>query len=113
MLFDLRGPGRRRTIKVIYSSLAVLMGVGLVLFGIGGAVSGGLFDAFNGGGSTSSGDAFKAEITRLNKRIAANPSDPAALAELARTRTRRPARAATTTRPRASSRRTGSGSSRR
>ena len=46
MLFDLRGPGRRRTIKVVYVTLAFLMGGGLVLFGIGGGgVSGGLVDA--------------------------------------------------------------------
>ena len=31
MLFDLRGRGRRRTVRVIYTGLAVLMGVGLVL----------------------------------------------------------------------------------
>ena len=45
MLFDLRGRGRRRTVQVIYLSLAILMGGGLVLFGIGGATSGGLIDA--------------------------------------------------------------------
>ena len=85
MLFDVRGTGRRRTIKIIYSMLAVLMGAGLVLFGVGGAVSGGLLDAFNGGGSTSSSDAFKSDITRLNKRLAVNPRDQVALAQLART----------------------------
>ena len=47
MLFDLRGRGRRNTIKVIYVFLAFLMGGGLVFFGIGGATSGGLFDVFN------------------------------------------------------------------
>ncbi len=48
MLFDLRG--RRQTaVKVIYAMLAVLMGGGLVFFGIGGSVSGGLLDAFTGG----------------------------------------------------------------
>ena len=36
MLFDLRGAGRRRTVKVVYITLAFLMGGGLVLFGIGG-----------------------------------------------------------------------------
>ena len=53
MLFDLRGRGRRRTVQTIYLTLAVLMGGGLVLFGIGGSVSGGLFDAvgLTGGGS--------------------------------------------------------------
>ena len=40
MLFDLRGSGRRRTIKVVYITLALLMGGGLVLFGIGGGTSG-------------------------------------------------------------------------
>src|SRR5215217_1581794 len=55
MLFDLRGRGRRRTVQVIYLSLAILMGGGLVLFGIGGATSGGLFDAISGDGNTSSG----------------------------------------------------------
>ena len=60
MLFDLRSSGRRRTIKVIYVTLAFLMGGGLILFGIGGGTSlnGGLFDAFSGnsggGAATSS-----------------------------------------------------------
>jgi hypothetical protein len=47
MLFDLRGSGRRRVVKIVYVTLAILMGGGLVLFGIGGsgALSGGLLDA--------------------------------------------------------------------
>ena len=45
MLFDLRGRGRRRTVQSIYLGLAILMGGGLVLFGIGGTSSGGLLDA--------------------------------------------------------------------
>ena len=51
MLFDLRGRGRRNTIKVIYITLAFLMGGGLVLFGIGGNTSGGLVDAITGSSS--------------------------------------------------------------
>src|ERR671925_1111334 len=59
MLFDLRSSGRRRTIKVVYITLAFLMGGGLILFGIGGggALSGGLVDAItesNGGGGGTS-----------------------------------------------------------
>ena len=38
MLFDLRGAHRRRVVKIVYVALALLMGGGLVLFGIGGAV---------------------------------------------------------------------------
>ena len=39
MLFDLRARGRRRAIKVIYLFLALLMGGGLIFFGIGGSTS--------------------------------------------------------------------------
>ena len=53
MLFDLRGRGRRRTVQVIYATLAILLGGGLVLFGIGGGTNGGLFDAIGGNGSSS------------------------------------------------------------
>src|SRR6185312_3943702 len=72
MLFDLRGRGRRRTVQVIYLSLAVLMGGGLVLFGIGGATSGGLIDAIQGNSSTTSGtDAFQKRVDTLEKRTQA------------------------------------------
>jgi len=54
MLFDLRGRGRRRTVQVVYLGLAVLMFVGLVLFGVGaGNGFGGLLNAFTGNGSGS------------------------------------------------------------
>jgi hypothetical protein len=87
MLFDLRGRGRRRTVQVIYLGLALLMGGGLVLFGIGGGTNGGLFDAINGsggGGGTSVDTLFKQRLDALDKRVQANPSDAAALAALAK-----------------------------
>jgi hypothetical protein len=81
MLFDLRGRGRRRTVQVIYLSLAVLMGGGLVLFGIGGNTSGGLFDAINGnggsGGGTSVDKIAQQRIDTYVRRTRANPSDEA------------------------------------
>ena len=84
MLFDLRGRGRRRTVQAIYLSLAILMGGGLVLFGIGGATSGGLIDAIQGsGGSTSASDTFEKRVKALEKRTQANPRDARAWAELA------------------------------
>ena len=84
MLFDLRGRGRRRTVQVIYLSLAILMGGGLVLFGIGGATSGGLIDAIQGNSSSTSGtDAFQKRVDTLEKRTQANPQDKAAWAQLA------------------------------
>jgi hypothetical protein len=84
MLFDLRGRGRRRTIQVIYLSLAILMGGGLVLFGIGGNTSGGLVDAIQGNsGGGDPNDAFDQRVESLEKRTQANPRDAQALAQLA------------------------------
>ncbi|HEV7461803.1 MAG TPA: hypothetical protein VGN78_14795 [Solirubrobacteraceae bacterium] len=85
MLFDLRGRGRRRTIQAIYVTLAVLMGGGLVFFGIGGNTSGGLFDAFKGG-SGSSSDTFSKQATQAEKTLKVNPNDAAAWSVLARAR---------------------------
>jgi hypothetical protein len=86
MLFDLRGRGRRRTVQGIYLALAVLMGGGLVLFGIGGATSGGLLDAVNGGsGSSSSGTkVYEQRVASARKQVQLHPTDAAAVAALAR-----------------------------
>jgi len=84
MLFDLRGRGRRRTVQAIYLSLAIIMGGGLVLFGIGGATSGGLLDAIQGGSGTSNaGDVFQKRVDRLEKTVQTNPSNGNAWAQLA------------------------------
>ena len=82
MLFDLRGRGRRRTVQVIYLSLALLLGGGLVLFGIGGDVQGGLFDAFrdNQGNAT---EQLEKRVDSAEKAVAARPQDAAAWASLA------------------------------
>src|SRR5215208_2285988 len=74
MLFDLRGRGRRRTVQVVYVTLALLMGGGLVLFGIGGDVQGGLFDAFSQNqGSVS--DQTKKRVEDAEKATQARPQD--------------------------------------
>jgi hypothetical protein len=84
MLFDLRGR-RRRAVQATYLTLAVLMGGGLVLFGIGGDVSGGLFDAFSGnGGGGNPNSQLEERIERQEKRLAASPGNEAVLAELVR-----------------------------
>jgi hypothetical protein len=88
LLFDLRGAGRRRTVKVVYISLALLMGGGLVLFGIGGSVSGGLVDAIterSGGGDTGQAR-FSKQETQAVAKTRANPTDAPAWAALARAR---------------------------
>jgi tetratricopeptide (TPR) repeat protein len=88
MLFDLRGSGRRRTVKAVYLTLAVLMGGGLVLFGIGGDVSGGLVDAITerGGGGGTSADTYRYRAAAADRAARANPQDAAAWAAVARAR---------------------------
>jgi hypothetical protein len=86
MLFDLRGRGRRRTVQVIYVTLALLMGGGLVLFGIGGATSGGLVDALGGGGSGGGVQSVSKQISQVEKRLTTNPADAPSWAQLARLR---------------------------
>ena len=88
MLFDLRGRGRQRTVKVVYITLAFLLGGGLVLFGIGGDVSGGLVDAITErtGGTDDNSDRLRDREASLERRVQANPQDGQALAQLARTR---------------------------
>jgi hypothetical protein len=84
MLFDLRGR-RRRAVQATYLMLALLMGGGLVLFGIGGDVSGGLFDAFSdrsGGGNGN--QAIEDRIERQEERLARRPDDTALLQSLVR-----------------------------
>jgi hypothetical protein len=89
MLFDLRSSGRRRTIKVVYITLAFLMGGGLVLFGIGGggALSGGLVDAItqSEGGGDGEGR-FEDQERSATAAARANPENAELWAEVARAR---------------------------
>ena len=84
MLFDLRGH-RRRAVQTTYVILAVLMGGGLVLFGIGGS-SGGILDAITGNNSSGSNvnDQLQKRIDSEKERLAASPTNAAVLAELVR-----------------------------
>jgi hypothetical protein len=87
MLFDLRGGGRRRVVQVTYIMLAVLIGGGLVLFGIGGSVSGGLVDAITGSSGTSGGNAaYEKRVKQTVAETRARPKDPTAWSDLARAR---------------------------
>lgn len=86
MLFDLQGK-RKNVIRVIYAFLALLLGGGLVLLGIGGDASGGLLNAVGLGsdGTTDADPALERQIDSANDRLAENPEDAAALLILART----------------------------
>jgi len=84
MLFDLRGRGRRRTIQGIYLFLALLMGGGLVFFGVGGTGVG-LFNNNNNnssGGSTT--NPITAQLKAAQRRVRLQPKNPASWAFLTR-----------------------------
>src|SRR3954453_4890513 len=87
MIFALQGK-RRRLVQATYLILAVLMGGGLVLFGVGsGDISGGLFDAITGKDSNSNSavnSAVSKRIERDEKALKLNPKNQSALADLVR-----------------------------
>ena len=66
MLFDLRATGRRRAVKIIYVFLAILMGGGLVLFGVGGSGFG-LLNADQNSGSGGSGVSYQDQALKAEK----------------------------------------------
>jgi hypothetical protein len=79
MLFDLKGK-RRRVVQGVYLMLAILLGAGLVLFGIGSSTSGGLGDLFSGGGGSNKGnDVVQKKIDAAEKQLQVNPKNVAAL----------------------------------
>lgn len=82
MLFDLRGKHRRRAVKVIYVGLALLVGGGLILFGVGaGTGGGGLLNAATeneGSGGTS----FASQIKKYEKQTKRQPGNAAAWEQL-------------------------------
>jgi hypothetical protein len=82
MLFDLRGGHRRRAVKVVYVGLALLIGGGLVLFGVGaGTGGGGLLNAATeneGAGSAS----FANQIKKYEKQTKQQPANISAWEKL-------------------------------
>jgi hypothetical protein len=88
MLFDLRSRGRRRTVQGVYLMLALLMGGGLVLFGVGaGNGFGGILNAFTGNGS---GNSQKSVVSQEEKtalrETRQQPNNPQAWADLVQAR---------------------------
>ena len=78
MLFDLRGRGRRRTVRIIYTGLAVIMGVGLVGFGVGGGFGGGgiLNAASSNEGSNAA--SFANQVKKYRKLTVQQPKNVSA-----------------------------------
>jgi tetratricopeptide (TPR) repeat protein len=92
MLFDLRSAGRRRTIKVVYGGLALLMFMGFVFFGIGSSgLSGSIGDLLgqsSGGSGNSSQQRLETEVRTADRKTQVSASDAAAWAGLAKARLR-------------------------
>jgi hypothetical protein len=83
MLFDLRGRGRRRTVRVIYGGLALLIGAGLVFFGVGAGVGGGgLLNSLTGKEGSNSAS-FAAQIDKYKKLTQQQPTSAYAWEQLA------------------------------
>jgi hypothetical protein len=86
MLFDLHGK-RRRLVQATYLTLAILMGGGLVLFGIGSDVPAGLSELLGSGNpSDQSGDqVIEDQLAAAEADLEANPDDTQALETVIRT----------------------------
>ncbi|HXP28437.1 MAG TPA: hypothetical protein VN804_01660 [Solirubrobacteraceae bacterium] len=82
MLFDLRGRHRRRAVKVLYVGLALLIGGGLILFGVGaGTGGGGLLNAATENES-SGGASFASQIKKYEKAVQKNSKNVVAWEKL-------------------------------
>ncbi len=84
MLFDLRSRGRRRSVQAVYLGLAVLMGGGLILFGVGtGTGGGGLLNGLTGNGSNNQqGQVISQQVKNAQRQAERNPNSAAAWAAL-------------------------------
>ncbi len=80
MLFDLQAKGRATAVKIIYGFLAILIGGGLVLFGVGGSGFGLLNTDQNNGGANS-GSSLVQQATKTEKKAGA-PDLPGATVKL-------------------------------
>jgi hypothetical protein len=78
MLFDLRGRGRRRTVRIVYSGLALLFFLGFVGFGVGSFGGGGVAELLGGKGSGGGGEGYESQVKAAKKLTVTQPNNPAA-----------------------------------
>jgi hypothetical protein len=87
MLFDLRARGRRRTVQVVYVSLALLFLIGFVGFGVGvGGGGGSPVEAIFGSKEGSATSSYAKQIAEAEKRTRTHPNEAYAWAKLAEAR---------------------------
>lgn len=76
MLFDLRGRGRRRTVRIVYSGLALLFFLGFVGFGVGSFGGGGVAELLGGKGG-GGGEGYETQVKAAKKLTVTQPNNPA------------------------------------
>lgn len=81
MLFDLRGGRRGKVVKVVYATLAVLMGLSLFLV-IGGFNIAELFSSDSG--SDEAAKVYEEQAENIEAKLVKNPADPQLLRSLTR-----------------------------
>jgi hypothetical protein len=87
MLFDLRGRGRRRTVRVVYLGLAILFGLSFIGFGVGtGLGGGGIFEGLFGSKESTGGSTYGKQVSSAEVRTRTHPNEAAAWAALANAR---------------------------
>lgn len=82
MLFDLRSGRRRNVVKVVYATLAVLMGLSLFLV-IGGF---NIAELFQGNGTVDAASEFEDDAERIEDKLRKDPENDQLLLTLTRTR---------------------------
>jgi hypothetical protein len=82
VLFDLQSPRRRRVIRVTFAALAAVFAISFVFLGVGSGGGFSVGDIFGTGGGDTGASAFEDDIDTAEQRVAANPNDTAALAQL-------------------------------
>ena len=86
MLFDLRSRGRRTAVRGVYLFLAILIGGGLILFGVGtGTGGGGLLNAITGG-TGNQNQVVNSAVQSAEKVVKANPDSASAWGSLVQAR---------------------------
>jgi hypothetical protein len=78
MLFDLRGRGRRTTVRVIYIGLAILIGGSLIFLGVGTGFGGGGFLTAVGENEGSGSASYAAQIKKYEKLTKEQPQNVSA-----------------------------------
>jgi hypothetical protein len=86
MLFDLRGRGRRHTVRVVYLGLALLFLLGFVGLGVGGGFgSTGILSSLTGnGGGGGGGSNYSSQASKYRKLTEKQPNNVSAWENLAK-----------------------------